>query len=123
MSEGRDSTGRFLPGQAIVRSPGRPKRETETRFLDTIISAMSPDKWRGIVDRAITDAIAGDFRARQWLSEYLIGKPPQILALHASDAMLLAEIVRQFGERGITATELFGYMLAEVKAQGDETDE
>ncbi len=31
------------------------------------------ERWRRIIDRAVEDAIAGDFKARQWLGERVLG--------------------------------------------------
>jgi plasmid stability protein len=48
---------------------------------------VTPDVWRTIVARAVTDAQAGDVEARKWLTKYLLGEnPPSLLSLAAADA-------------------------------------
>ena len=75
---GRDNHGRFAPGNA--GGPGRPRRAVERDYLTTLTEACPPEKWRAIVDRAVTDAKDGDPKARDWLARYLIGDKPGTLA-------------------------------------------
>ena len=77
---------------------------------------LTPEKWDKIVNKAITDAIKGNGYARQWLSDYVIGKPPQILELRGADAMLLSQVLKQLNATGVTASELFESMLQELQA-------
>jgi hypothetical protein len=37
--------------------------------------AVPLDHWRKICDVAVEQALAGDGRARDWLTDYLVGKP------------------------------------------------
>ena len=113
----RDSNGRFTTGNP--GGPGRPRREIEEEYLLSMETAVNGANWQAIVDRAVTDAIAGDAKARMWLSSYLLGMPisrteaPQqngfervLLALRASatyDEELAAE--RQELIEGARATE------------------
>lgn len=48
-----------------------------TAPLDAIRAAVKPEDWTAIAQRALDDAKGGDRAARQWLSDYLIGKPSQ----------------------------------------------
>lgn len=48
-----------------------------TAPLDAIRAAVSPADWTAIAQRALDDAKGGDKAARQWLSDYLIGKAAQ----------------------------------------------
>ena len=70
----RDSKGRFVKG-ASGNPQGRLPKETETSYLQVSESVCTFDVWREIVAKAIEQAKRGDARARQWLSDYLIGKP------------------------------------------------
>ncbi|MDD3663461.1 MAG: hypothetical protein PHT84_06455 [Candidatus Pacebacteria bacterium] len=54
---------------------GRLPKQTETSYLQVSESVCTFDVWREIVAKAIEQAKRGDARARQWLSDYLIGKP------------------------------------------------
>jgi len=54
---------------------GRPKREFELAFLKTLVDTVAPEDWLEIIIQAVEQAKEGDWRARQWLSNYLIGTP------------------------------------------------
>lgn len=70
MADGRDTKGRFAPGSS--GGPGRPRRTVEAQYLEVVIGNVSITDWERIVKRAVADAIIGDFRARDWLSQYLL---------------------------------------------------
>lgn len=53
----------------------RPKRITEDRYLKTLSAAVTFDDWMAIIDRAVGQAKEGEWRARSWLSSYLMGTP------------------------------------------------
>jgi len=86
--DGRDGRGRFAPGN--VGGPGRPRRDTERAYLSALAEACPPERWRAIVQRAVTDAEGGDAKAREWLGTYLLGKPageaPTLHALAVQEA-------------------------------------
>lgn len=69
----RDGQGRFTEGNP--GGPGRPKRQTEQEYLATLRDVCTLDEWKLVCTRAVTDAKDGDARARQWLSDYIVGKP------------------------------------------------
>jgi len=79
--EERDSRGRFTRGNCAGRGNhgGRPKHYA-TEYADVMKQGLTLKSWRKIVDRAIEQAIEGDHRARQWLAEYVMGKPIQLIA-------------------------------------------
>ena len=74
---GRDEQGRFATGNP--GGPGRPRRAIEREYLATITEACPPDAWTDIVRRAVDDAKAGDAKAREWLSRFLVGTDPESL--------------------------------------------
>ena len=69
---GRKSNGQFAKGNS--GGPGRPTRSVESDYLAVLGDAVTPDRWRKIVERAISDAETGNYRAREWLGRYLIGE-------------------------------------------------
>jgi hypothetical protein len=69
----RSNSGRFVKGNP--GGPGRPKLVTERAYLDILRTACTPETWGEIVKKAVEDAKAGDSKAREWLSIYLVGKP------------------------------------------------
>lgn len=74
MENKRDGRGRFAQG--CVGGPGRPKAVTERAYLAIIKAACSEADWTKIARQAVKDAKEGDAAARNWLSGYLVGKPP-----------------------------------------------
>ena len=77
MAEDRKSNGQFAEGWK--GGPGRPKRATEERYLRWTVGRVKRADWITIVDVAVARAKAGDHQARQWLSDYLMGKPKQLM--------------------------------------------
>lgn len=70
----RDDKGRFLKGQS-GNPTGRPI--DQFKYLKRMGAAVTAKDWREIIDKAVFQAKRGDPRAREWLSQYLMGKPPQ----------------------------------------------
>lgn len=77
----RNANGTFAKGNK--GGPGRPKRSREERYLARLSKRCTLKQWEKIVDTAIARAKAGDARARQWLSDYLLGKPAQEVKVEA----------------------------------------
>ena len=83
--DGRDTAGRFAPGNP--GGPGRPRRAVEGDYLRALTDRLTPDAWGAIVDTAIDDARAGDAKAREWLARYVLGdRPPSLFSLAVADA-------------------------------------
>lgn len=120
----RDENGRFIPGNP--GSPGRPKRQTEIDYMGMLQEALTPAKWKQIVNTAISNAIAGDTRARRWISDYVLGKPVQTLELIGTEQAQLAELLQVVKAQGLSAGDLFNAMLrtiAEQPTEGVQNDE
>jgi len=64
---------RYITSRRVGYLPS--KEVTKAAYLKTLAEEVSVDDWRDIVRRAVDDAIDGDTKARQWLSNYLIGTP------------------------------------------------
>ena len=50
-------------------------RRTEGDYMGVLLDAVSLDDWRGVVTGALQAAQGGDAQARNWLAQYLIGRP------------------------------------------------
>lgn len=83
-AEGRDPSGAgsgkkggFKKGNTVgVRSRGgRPKRKVEQKYLKLLSNAVGPEEWSQIIKKAVEQAILGEWRARKWISDYLMGTP------------------------------------------------
>ena len=87
----RKTNGTFAPGNP--GGPGRPRRAVERQYLAAFAEAVSPSDWRAIIGKAVADAKAGDAKARDWLSKYLVGDEPLALVELADElARLKAEL-------------------------------
>jgi len=80
----RDDKGRFVKGHKPFNTKnkgGRPKRTTEEKYLRVLHATVKLEDWKHIILTAMARAKSGDSRARQWLSDYLLGKPAQQITL------------------------------------------
>jgi len=81
-ANGRCDRGKFAPGNP--GGPGRPRRAVEREYVAVLSDVVTVDVWRDVVTRAVEDAKAGNARARDWLSRYVLGAEPlNLLALAA----------------------------------------
>jgi hypothetical protein len=115
----RDAKGRFVKGHS--GGPGRPPRRIERDYLDALKAEVTLDRWLMVVRRALADAIQGDSRAREWLSNYLVGRPPHIIELNAADAALLSDVLAALPEN-VSAATVFEAMLIELSAEQEPAD-
>ncbi len=75
---GRDENGRFKKGHT-GNPNGRPKKDREQRYYEIAMSSCTFKDWREIWKVAVEQAKEGDRHAREWLTNYLIGRAPQKL--------------------------------------------
>lgn len=120
-------TGRFVKGNKA--SPGRPARHTEASVLEKMWQGDKPDRIVKSVDRMIKLAEGGDVQAFKAVIAYYAGLPIQKLQISSRGASLLAEVLELFKARGISDSEVFEAMIAQLAstpaevAEGDEYDE
>jgi hypothetical protein len=74
-SNGRDTNGKFVEGNTYGK--GRPKLETERLYLHAVREACDFETWKKVVEMSVLQAKQGDAKARNFLANYLIGKPEQ----------------------------------------------
>lgn len=98
----RDERGRFVAGNNAAKGnkggPGRPKKPREERYYQILMTACSFSDWKRIVQKAVDQAKKGNPAARKWLSDYLIGVPPQRHELTGIDGEPLILRVKGFDE-------------------------
>lgn len=97
----RDKKGRFVKGHS-GNEKGRPKRDTEDKYLQALRDSVPLKEWKAICERAIKDAKDGNNQARQWLSDYLLGKPIQELRV---DAKIDEDITLRWNDADAEETE------------------
>jgi hypothetical protein len=50
-------------------------RRTEGDYMGVLMDTVTLNDWRSVVNGALQAAKAGDSQARNWLAQYLVGKP------------------------------------------------
>ncbi len=50
-------------------------RRTEGDYMSVLLDTVTLDDWRTVVSSALQDAKGGDAQARNWLAQYLVGRP------------------------------------------------
>lgn len=70
----RGKGGKFAKGTKA--GPGRPRRQTETEYLDTLRETVTLDDWRDICRAMVKKARGGDVRAFEALCKWAM--PQQI---------------------------------------------
>jgi hypothetical protein len=50
-------------------------RRTEADYMVVLLDTVTLDDWRGVVAGALQAAKGGDPQARNWLAQYLVGRP------------------------------------------------
>lgn len=73
MISGREGNGRFAKGNP--GGPGRKPRVIEEGYLDLFCESVPPARAKKIIEKAASQAEHGDAKAREWLFNYLAGKP------------------------------------------------
>jgi hypothetical protein len=58
----------LIPGHAA-------HTRTQESYMGTLLDAVSLDDWREVVTGAVQAAKGGDSQARNWLAQYLVGRP------------------------------------------------
>jgi hypothetical protein len=71
----RDENGRFVNGHKS--NGGRPSREREERYYEILLSTVSFEDWKRIIQKAKDQAIKGSATARKFLADYFVGPPIQ----------------------------------------------
>lgn len=73
----RDSLGRWKKG--VTGNPkGRPSRAKEKEYLDVIMDRVTPEILAQIAEKAVEQALEGDWKAREWVTKYTVGEPASV---------------------------------------------
>lgn len=79
----RTADGKFAKGNP--GGPGRPPRKQEIAYLKALHEAVSLADWKELCVSALEQAKAGDYRAREWLSRYLVGSAGGVIDLLSTE--------------------------------------
>lgn len=80
----RNAKGHYVKGTACPNPKGAARAHTK-EYYDALMKTVTIAKWRKIVRMAVLQAQEGDWRARKWIAEYLIGKPPTRMEVVLAD--------------------------------------
>lgn len=72
----RDEKGRFIKG-SVGNPKGRPPKAREERYYEITLSTVTFADWEEIIRKAADQAKRGDYQARKFLADYLLGPPLQ----------------------------------------------
>lgn len=76
MAAKRDKNGRFIKG-TVPNPKGRPPKVVEESYKQLLMAAVTPEAWKSIIGMAVSQAIQGDAKARDFIAERILGKPNQ----------------------------------------------
>jgi len=116
----RDNKGRFIvegsdpaavsASQVVAQRTrkGGVTAEQQTRYLTRLHKRVTMEDWDAIAEKAIKQAKEGNWRARQWLSDYCMGKaqPPSAPAVINDNRSLELDFSKLSGEQLAKALEL-----------------
>ena len=119
-ANGRDRGGRFAKGNP--GGPGRPRRSVEKEYLAALSDELSLPRWGKIVRKAIEDAEAGDWRAREWLAKYALGPDPKVESTSHHGAQRLLDLVLDEA-KGETIDDAVRAQVAQDRILGGGLDE
>lgn len=111
----RGEGGRF--GVGNKGGPGRPPKAREAAYAAVLREILTLGEWGIIVRAAILRAQNGDAQARQWLTDYAIGRAPQAVDIRHVEGEE-ASLEEQFA--GYSDEELLA-ILAAVEGGGTAT--
>ena len=63
------------------------RRPVEREYLGALNAAAPISKWKKICQRAVDDALAGDAKAREWLSKWLMQTETRTLTVMAAEEL------------------------------------
>lgn len=121
----RTDLGQFKKG--FSGNPrGRLPRQTEAKYLETLMGAVSQEDWALIVGQAVLDAKDPDayirYRAREWLGKYLIGEPAQVhRLLYQEERDIHVHIT--FGDQELSPIEIIDGVVTPLLEAPDEHDQ
>ncbi len=72
----RSESGQLKKG-SVLNPKGRPKKAREARYLEVLLTTVTFEDWKKIVEKARDQAMRGDATARKWLADYFVGAPVQ----------------------------------------------
>lgn len=80
----RDEKGRFIKG-SVGNPKGRPPKAREERYYEITLSTVTFADWEEIIRKAADQAKRGDYQARKFLADYLLGPPLQRAEILGAD--------------------------------------
>ena len=87
----RDSKGRFVKGHK-GNPTGRAPKAREERYYEITLSAVTFADWEEIIRKAADQAKRGDYQARKFLAEYLVGPPVRRTEMLGDNAMRVEDL-------------------------------
>ena len=79
--KGKDpKTGRFTKGNKLAKRAKGKHKPSPKEYEERMRECVALEDWDAIILEAVRQAIRGDYQARKWLSDHLVGVPVQRVA-------------------------------------------
>ena len=79
--DGRNAQGQFVKGHQLSKGKGRPKRNTEEKYLKVFSDTVKEEDLKEILQTVMARAKAADMVAARIIFDYALGKPAQQLTV------------------------------------------
>ena len=96
---------------------GRPRREVEREYLGVVMRLCDVTTWARVIEKTIVDAVAGDYRAREFLARYILGDPKNLEADDNGQDELVSvfrELTQSMQRKNTLADEMLGLVPDEI---------
>jgi len=77
----------MVPGQPAITPPPIRNDDEKVNYARMMRESIRPDDWKDVIMKALEQAKRGNRYARAWLSDYLLGKPIQLIAMQSDQQM------------------------------------
>jgi len=95
----RNDRGQFMKGTSGNKG-GR--SSMKSGYIALLKAAVTPAKWKKIINACVQQAIEGDRYARSFLADYVIGRPQQYVELSAvGDSVSKSGFITEYEEAAI----------------------
>lgn len=123
----RGEKGQILPGSAPLNPTGQPEvRQRHQHYLQLMEETITDEEVREIVRRAVADAKDGNRFARDFIFQYLIGKPAVVSGGPPREApmfrLLQTWLVAELASGKLEISQLTGELSAALPAVVEEED-
>lgn len=86
-TDGRNDDGTFAEGNTASVGHGRPHSDVARDYMGRVPITVTRERWDALVESQYQEAMKGGASAVKFISDLLIGKPPQYVEVESSGEM------------------------------------